>query len=118
DLAHQGTDRGAALEYALAGIVTLADHAYHLAVLGDRERPDVVLSHLPQCIEYSVLRIHRMDLLDLLGLDYLSHSLHSMLLFICRAIGQQGSAVSSRSEEHTSELESRENLVCRLLLEK
>src|SRR5690606_40417826 len=26
--------------------------------------------------------------------------------------------VSSRSEEHTSELQSRENLVCRLLLEK
>src|SRR5690606_39596648 len=28
------------------------------------------------------------------------------------------SPVSSRSEEHTSELQSRENLVCRLLLEK
>src|SRR5690606_42029522 len=28
------------------------------------------------------------------------------------------SATSSRSEEHTSELQSRENLVCRLLLEK
>src|SRR5690606_39688553 len=27
-------------------------------------------------------------------------------------------AVSERSEEHTSELQSRENLVCRLLLEK
>src|SRR5690606_40473124 len=29
-----------------------------------------------------------------------------------------GRAYSSRSEEHTSELQSRENLVCRLLLEK
>src|SRR5690606_40976164 len=29
-----------------------------------------------------------------------------------------GLSVSSRSEEHTSELQSRENLVCRLLLEK
>src|SRR5690606_40523718 len=28
------------------------------------------------------------------------------------------SAIASRSEEHTSELQSRENLVCRLLLEK
>src|SRR5436309_7338470 len=27
-------------------------------------------------------------------------------------------AISARSEEHTSELQSRENLVCRLLLEK
>src|SRR5690606_23930883 len=29
-----------------------------------------------------------------------------------------GTSGSSRSEEHTSELQSRENLVCRLLLEK
>src|SRR5690606_40442985 len=29
-----------------------------------------------------------------------------------------GAATSARSEEHTSELQSRENLVCRLLLEK
>src|SRR5690606_39512009 len=29
-----------------------------------------------------------------------------------------GTSVSARSEEHTSELQSRENLVCRLLLEK
>src|SRR5690606_41959563 len=29
-----------------------------------------------------------------------------------------GNAVGLRSEEHTSELQSRENLVCRLLLEK
>src|SRR5690606_41114768 len=29
-----------------------------------------------------------------------------------------GSGVDARSEEHTSELQSRENLVCRLLLEK
>src|SRR5690606_40017493 len=32
----------------------------------------------------------------------------------CQARGRDG----SRSEEHTSELQSRENLVCRLLLEK
>src|SRR3712207_8339203 len=30
----------------------------------------------------------------------------------------RGSAVSTRSEEHTSELQSRQYLVCRLLLEK
>src|SRR5690606_39638584 len=92
-LAHQGTDRGAALEYALAGIVTLADHAYHLAVLGDRERPDVVLSHLLQCVQHGVIRVHRMHLLDLLGLEYLGLCFHSMLLFICRTIGKQGSAI-------------------------
>src|SRR5690606_41062996 len=32
--------------------------------------------------------------------------------------GMSGKASSPRSEEHTSELQSRENLVCRLLLEK
>src|SRR5690606_40799691 len=32
--------------------------------------------------------------------------------------GSCSSAISPRSEEHTSELQSRENLVCRLLLEK
>src|SRR5690606_39797196 len=32
--------------------------------------------------------------------------------------GGWGSTSSQRSEEHTSELQSRENLVCRLLLEK
>src|SRR2546427_4089662 len=31
---------------------------------------------------------------------------------------QRGVAVASRSEEHTSELQSQSNLVCRLLLEK
>src|SRR5437016_7604078 len=32
--------------------------------------------------------------------------------------GNQGSAIGKRSEEHTSELQSLTNLVCRLLLEK
>src|SRR5690606_39301703 len=34
------------------------------------------------------------------------------------APGDAGRLVRARSEEHTSELQSRENLVCRLLLEK
>src|SRR5690606_41228106 len=37
--------------------------------------------------------------------------------FWCRR-SAQAACWSSRSEEHTSELQSRENLVCRLLLEK
>src|SRR5690606_42108651 len=35
-----------------------------------------------------------------------------------RRCGRRGSSSRTRSEEHTSELQSRENLVCRLLLEK
>src|SRR5206468_5196500 len=34
------------------------------------------------------------------------------------ATKKQGRAIESRSEEHTSELQSRSDLVCRLLLEK
>src|SRR5690606_41067979 len=34
------------------------------------------------------------------------------------SVEQIGSSFEGRSEEHTSELQSRENLVCRLLLEK
>src|SRR5690606_42130699 len=34
------------------------------------------------------------------------------------ALSEDGIDVMARSEEHTSELQSRENLVCRLLLEK
>src|SRR5436309_12655584 len=35
-----------------------------------------------------------------------------------RPVGRAGTRRLRRSEEHTSELQSRENLVCRLLLEK
>src|SRR2546425_9755072 len=37
---------------------------------------------------------------------------------IAREIGRAGSALATRSEEHTSELQSLAYLVCRLLLEK
>src|SRR3712207_8799622 len=37
---------------------------------------------------------------------------------ICLSIRQIGKAAACRSEEHTSELQSRQYLVCRLLLEK
>src|SRR5690606_42110012 len=38
--------------------------------------------------------------------------------FHFRAAREQGRAPAARSEEHTSELQSRENIVCRLLLDK
>src|SRR5690606_29431751 len=37
---------------------------------------------------------------------------------VARLLHQRSRRVGGRSEEHTSELQSRENLVCRLLLEK
>src|SRR5690606_40920144 len=42
----------------------------------------------------------------------------SLKAFCMRASASCTAHSSSRSEEHTSELQSRENLVCRLLLEK
>src|SRR5207302_4403389 len=43
---------------------------------------------------------------------------HPALLLALLLGALRGAAVVERSEEHTSELQSRENLVCRLLLEK
>src|SRR5260370_16256359 len=37
---------------------------------------------------------------------------------VCASSAANGSSISRRSEEHTSELQSHLNLVCRLLLEK
>src|SRR5690349_25070610 len=37
---------------------------------------------------------------------------------VCRCSGTRRHPVAARSEEHTSELQSRRDLVCRLLLEK
>src|SRR5436309_12164415 len=39
-------------------------------------------------------------------------------VFVGTAMNRPAQAIAPRSEEHTSELQSRENLVCRLLLEK
>src|SRR5690606_41286269 len=41
-----------------------------------------------------------------------------IILFSVIVYGERLSGTETRSEEHTSELQSRENLVCRLLLEK
>src|SRR3712207_8208749 len=48
---------------------------------------------------------------EVLLVDLAQHELHV-------AVGQGGDVVEGRSEEHTSELQSRQYLVCRLLLEK
>src|SRR5207302_9695655 len=45
-------------------------------------------------------------------------SLATSRLLSARALNWPSAATNGRSEEHTSELQSRENLVCRLLLEK
>src|SRR2546430_12463606 len=44
--------------------------------------------------------------------------LDGVLLAVGELVGQPGGSPAVRSEEHTSELQSQSNLVCRLLLEK
>src|SRR5256886_10051346 len=48
---------------------------------------------------------------------YLGEELHEVLVGITEG-GKLADFVAARSEEHTSELQSQSNLVCRLLLEK
>src|SRR2546430_8127287 len=49
----------------------------------------------------------------------LQNSLHpSMIVMYALTASRRRDAVKARSEEHTSELQSQSNLVCRLLLEK
>src|SRR5690606_41320018 len=50
------------------------------------------------------------------GLSYLNPE--SVVRILCHWQGTENHHKAVRSEEHTSELQSRENLVCRLLLEK
>src|SRR5690606_39646945 len=50
---------------------------------------------------------------------FLGQQEHTYFAVFCRRVMLPvDAAVRTRSEEHTSELQSRENLVCRLLLEK
>src|SRR2546430_13369534 len=69
--------------------------------------------------ELPVLRLDR-------GRDQVADVRVRHMLLVCAAVGSAGFCASTascrsltpRSEEHTSELQSQSNLVCRLLLEK
>src|SRR5207302_11239462 len=96
----------------------------------------LVLFHAPRPAAYFTLSLHdalpiSVDLHALLAVDEPASTCTGALVsrkqdgIAC--VGQRGLQVmenaaafrhAARSEEHTSELQSRENLVCRLLLEK
>src|SRR5690625_1195764 len=97
------TDRGHVVDYALVGVTGL-----HLAVVNDFDA--IVLD----------LALPGMD-----GLDVCRKLLEDgrketpVLMLTARdQLEDKLSGFDSRSEEHTSELQSRGHLVCRLLLEK
>src|SRR3712207_7131911 len=69
------------------------------------------------------LGLHRLDLLDQVGVGVEPRGQRQDPLVQRRAVpgllvAEQGQQFLERSEEHTSELQSRQYLVCRLLLEK
>src|SRR5690606_39379375 len=70
------------------------------------------------------ISVRALNVLETLGVYYLSDLQHLTIMELLRArnLGkysfEEVLKIASRSEEHTSELQSRENLVCRLLLEK
>src|SRR5690606_41425263 len=65
-----------------------------------------------------VERALRPELAGALRIGVASHNLYDVALAHLLAERRGVGAMLDRSEEHTSELQSRENLVCRLLLEK
>src|SRR5687768_17801795 len=73
--------------------------------------------------EFYTLSLH--DALPISGYSYLDLYLMGLIaaaevpdFFIVRPLARIGTDANGRSEEHTSELQSRLHLVCRLLLEK
>src|SRR5690606_39781425 len=86
--------------------------------------PETVNLLMLQRLKLSIVALFRRSGLHRRGLDVprlLWHihvrQLQSLAGVTADLIGQRRAVVESRSEEHTSELQSRENLVCRLLLE-
>src|SRR6266496_4532049 len=63
-----------------------------------------------------LLLIEKSKIADALGLSRSIFENYLLLMLMCR--GTKYFLLQDRSEEHTSELQSRRDLVCRLLLEK
>src|SRR5206468_2241691 len=90
-----------------------------------REEIEEVVEHVPRPVRWTVGKLARLALLVLAGLLVLA--ILSAVLFVMNRTELVARELSillnrtlreHRSEEHTSELQSRSDLVCRLLLEK
>src|SRR5215475_15303922 len=85
------------------------------------ETPNYPLFREPQyllALANKIVQVSREERLDIIHAHYAVP--HATAGYLARQIlgAVNGGRVPRRSEEHTSELQSRENLVCRLLLEK
>src|SRR5690606_39457365 len=89
--------------------------------------PTLFLSAVVAVLDDVVNATTRIAIVVVIGLPYVSIRIDSNLIVVSEVVSQnfQLSSIriashnhaADRSEEHTSELQSRENLVCRLLLE-
>src|SRR5690606_38698928 len=105
-------------------------NAARLAIALDEALPYAAISallressHRFPDLELTVLNGTTTDVVDYIDVDRAHIAFHFVrgvlpARFEQRQIGAVPQGVFVRSEEHTSELQSRENLVCRLLLEK
>src|SRR5690606_40309023 len=97
--------------------------ALHLPSFPTRRSSDLVGGH-PHVVarRLQALRIDEVGQHDLAQCHVVAVGIaredHAVLGYVDRGQLAGREAVLVRSEEHTSELQSRENLVCRLLLEK
>src|SRR3712207_6846424 len=85
-----------------------------LFFLNDTATTEIYTLSLHDALPISVLLGQLEQQLGQLGGDVAEHQGLELVLEIQAALGQE----PGRSEEHTSELQSRQYLVCRLLLEK
>src|SRR5690606_42101245 len=100
------------LLFARAAPTVLYTLSLHDALPIYREHPLLVLT-----LEGDDLVVDRVCLLGLVEVEHVVQQ--AVLVHVAdRLAPGDGGGRSVRSEEHTSELQSRENLVCRLLLEK
>src|SRR5690606_41486026 len=91
-------------------------HLYALSLHDALPISGVCLRHFPQEVAGRVAGKRLDD--DVAGLAWRRHIRPVYELDLADGLVRQRGIGFRRSEEHTSELQSRENLVCRLLLEK
>src|SRR5438046_8047865 len=95
--------------------------AYHSARLEGKIARTLYYAALPLIVRYParIVRELPLDVFAYSGENTLPEQVASIRSFLAHAgRPKQFTVVSDRSEEHTSELQSLTNLVCRLLLEK
>src|SRR2546427_9603351 len=82
--------------------------------------PTLFRSHVLLPAAFDAQRHYQHMLAEMNPVDQTRHQLKFILFFLAERFqfGRKNKMNLSRSEEHTSELQSQSNLVCRLLLEK